>query len=143
MEGKAVPVMLLGDSAFRLSKFLLKPYPHSRVTSEKQRFFNYMLSRTRRVVENAFGHLKARFRRLLRLEVHIENVPIIIRACCVLHNICNDEADEIMHSWLTEVEGLCNTQPQTSTFSGENSETPAAQRDTVADYLWNKRHELG
>lgn len=60
-----VPYYVVGDEAFPLRTFLLKPYPQRSLTDE-QRIFNYRLSRARRVVENAFGLLAARFRVLQR-----------------------------------------------------------------------------
>jgi hypothetical protein len=51
----------LADDAFGLSQRLMKPYP-LRNLDPIQRVFNYRFSRTRRVVENAFGILAARFR---------------------------------------------------------------------------------
>ena len=48
--------------------------------------YNYRLSRAHIVVENAFGRLKARW--LLKPnDILIENVPHLVAACCVLHNI--------------------------------------------------------
>ena len=45
------------------------------------------LSRARVVVEIAFGRLKARWCRLSKqMDIHIDNVPYIVTACCVLHN---------------------------------------------------------
>lgn len=50
--------VILGDSAFPNSSWLLTPYdnPVTRI----QRFFNYKHSQTRFIVEHAFGRLKVR-----------------------------------------------------------------------------------
>lgn len=109
-----VPVFLIGDSAFRLSNYLMKPFPHSVNQPVEEENFNKRLSRCRRVVENAFGHLKARFRRLGKgLEVNINNVSPIVKACCILHNICNNRNDFINHFWIHEIKKTNNReQPQ-------------------------------
>ena len=74
----------------------MKPYAFSVSLSAKQKKFNYHLSKCRRVVENAFGHLKTRFRRIGKgIDNRVGNAPKIIRACCVLHNFLNDQNDNI------------------------------------------------
>lgn len=52
---------LVGDDAFPLKSYLLKPYSGTNL-STKQKIFNYRVSRARRIVENAFGILASRFR---------------------------------------------------------------------------------
>ena len=55
---------------------------------------NYHLSRARIVVENAYGRLKARWRRLCKSnDMNIQNVPTVITACCILHNVCEVHGD--------------------------------------------------
>ena len=48
-----LPFVIVGDAAFHLKEYLIKPYPH-RQLSREQRICNYRISRARRVVENAF-----------------------------------------------------------------------------------------
>ncbi|XP_076667932.1 uncharacterized protein LOC143368759 [Andrena cerasifolii] len=52
---------LVGDNAFPLKEYLLKPFPGTRLTL-KQTIFNYRLSSARRVVVNAFGIMANKFR---------------------------------------------------------------------------------
>jgi hypothetical protein len=57
---KHIPYMIVGDDAFPLKPYLMKPYPN-RNLGITQRVFNYRLSRVRRIVENVFGILTSRF----------------------------------------------------------------------------------
>ena len=56
-----VPFVLVGDEAFPLSEYLMKPYAQRNLDDER-RIYNYRMSRLRRVTENAFGILVNRFR---------------------------------------------------------------------------------
>ena len=50
--------------------------------------YNYRVSRARIVVENAYGRLKARWRRLMkRNDMHVDHIPQVIAAACILHNV--------------------------------------------------------
>lgn len=78
--------ILVGDNAFPLKEYLLKPFPGNRLTL-KQKIFNYRLSRARRIVENGFGILAARFRVFEKpMPYSPEKVVKIVKACCALHN---------------------------------------------------------
>jgi hypothetical protein len=53
----------MGDEVFPLKIYLLKPYPGSQSKGDNEKsIFNYMLSRSRRVGENAVGILSQKFR---------------------------------------------------------------------------------
>ena len=86
---------LLGDSAYPNIKELLVPFKHNQILTAIQRNYNYRLSSTRVVIENAFGILKQRFRQLIMLDFHTVNkITKFILSCCVLHNLCIDSGDE-------------------------------------------------
>lgn len=91
VEGQEdVPYFLVGDDAFALSHFLMKPFPMRNLTME-QRIFNYRISRARRVVENVFGILASRFRCMLStFTLSPDKVSEMVVTCCVLHNILRD-----------------------------------------------------
>ncbi|KAG6932218.1 hypothetical protein G0U57_000214, partial [Chelydra serpentina] len=58
-----MPIVILGDPAYPLMPWLMKPYTGALDSSKE--LFNYRLSKCRMVVECAFGHLKGRWRSLL------------------------------------------------------------------------------
>ena len=58
-DGCPVGYFIVGDDAFALTNWMLKPYPN-RGLSREDRIYNYRQCRARRVVENAFGILANR-----------------------------------------------------------------------------------
>ncbi|CAM4581853.1 unnamed protein product [Caretta caretta] len=96
-----MPIVILGDPAYPLMPWLMKPYTGTLDSSKE--LFNYRLSKCRMVVECAFGHLKVRWRSLLtQLDLSKTNIPIVIAACCVLHNICESKEETFMAGWEVE-----------------------------------------
>lgn len=79
--------VLIGDEAFTLRPDFLKLFCQKELTPST-RIYNYRLSRARRVVENAFGILAARFRIFRRpINLQLKNIDIVVLACCALHNL--------------------------------------------------------
>lgn len=106
-NGRPQPYVVVGDEAFPLKPYLLRPYSRNNLgDNEPNKIFNYRLSRARRVVENSFGLLAARWRCFRRyLEVQPEFVDKIVLASCCLHNmLCADNIFE------PDVESLQNSE---------------------------------
>lgn len=81
-----VPYMLVGDAAFQLNKFTLRPYPSNQLNRNKK-IFNYRLSRARRVVENAFGIMASKWRIYRKpINASLKTVESIVKATVCLHN---------------------------------------------------------
>ena len=81
-----VPYYMVGDEAFPLQPWLLRPFPGQGIP-EEQVIFNYRLSRARRVIENAFGILAARWRVFMHpIQSSAEKVDVIVKATISLHN---------------------------------------------------------
>ncbi|XP_037931000.1 putative nuclease HARBI1 [Teleopsis dalmanni] len=140
INGVCVPPLLLGDSAFRFSDILMKPYPFSEFASPTEKYFNYVLSKCRRVVENAFGHLKARFRRIGKgLDNHIDNVNLIVKSACVLHNFLNERSDKINLNWQNQLKeweaNNVKPQPEWTALLTDNDPTSENIRSAIATFL--------
>lgn len=78
------------DEAYPCREQELCPWSGKNLSVEKDAF-NYLLSRQRQVIERAFGLLVGRwgvFWRPLKVSMHL--VPLLVRVCCKLHNICVD-----------------------------------------------------
>ena len=81
-----VPYAFVADDAFPLKTYILKPYGQPNLTKQK-RVFNYRLSRSRRIVENAFGILANRFRVFMQpIALSPSKVESVVLACVALHN---------------------------------------------------------
>lgn len=130
IEGVEVPVLILGDSAYSEEKFLMKPYPYGNLNEQQQRY-NYIHSRSRMVVENAFGRLKNRWRCLLKKnESDISNIPHIVGACVALHNFCENWREQYSQEWEEEEEFH-----QPVVENGPSNAEASAIREAICKYL--------
>jgi hypothetical protein len=109
-DDKDTAYYIVGDDAFALQTWLMKPFSTKHLTHD-QRIFNYRLSRARRVVENAFGIMAQRWQVLLTTMQQTPTTTRTITECCVilhnwlrikkpsLSNDCLDREDE-NHNWV-------------------------------------------
>lgn len=93
---------LLGDCAYPLLPWLITPYRDNEQTFPFwKKKYNKVHSQQRVAIENAFGLLKQRFRRLYFVDAaSIKQCVLIVMGACVLHNLCNEERDffdELQH----------------------------------------------
>lgn len=91
---KQCPFVLVGDAAFPLTSYLMKPYPGHQLPDDCN-VFNYRLSRARRMSENVFGILAARFQ-IFRSPIRVSPTKAkdIALATITLHNylrVCSKE----------------------------------------------------
>lgn len=137
INGCNVPLVILGDPAYPLLSWLMKGYPESGNSTQKQRNFNYRLSRARFVVENAFGRLKGRWKCLSkRNDTSIRFLSNLIAACCILHNLCEVHGDTFDEQWIQnniEVPSHETLTPTPPSHVGIHS--PDRIRNALADYL--------
>ncbi|CAN7985568.1 unnamed protein product [Ixodes hexagonus] len=136
IEGVSVPPVILCDQAFALTANLQKPYPNASPDSSEAAY-NYNLSKTRRIVDNAFGRQKARFRFLMkRMECTISTATLAIRASCVLHNICEDFGETIDQQWEEEAALYDTVYVQPASTTDAQDESGRAVRAALAKHFF-------
>jgi len=131
-----LPYYLVGDEAFPLETFLLRPFPGRGLPADK-RIFNYRLSRARRVVEQSFGLLTARWRIYhRRLALSPDNVQSVVKATVILHNMLQRSMPFVQNEDAHSAENL---QPLASTSCGRGTNRPKTAatklRDTLRAYF--------
>lgn len=90
VQGVRIPFSILADSAYACETHVIPAFRDSQTRdSAAAARFNTVHSKTRNVIERAFGRLKARWRILFkRSEIKEKTYTTIVSACFVLHNIC-------------------------------------------------------
>ena len=147
-DDRDIPFHLVGDDAFAMKTWLMKPYSH-RTQERTERIFSYRLSRARRVIENAFGLLVAVFRVFsTTINLQPETVNQLTLCGVVLHNLLqirnpvhrnnrlldreNAQYQRIQGTWRehrAELQGLA------ARYTGNNPLLVAKhQRDYLAQY---------
>ena len=88
------------------------------------------------VVENAFRQLKGRWRFLLKtIDLHMSNVPHVVAACAVLHNIHEIFGDHCLTDWIV---GDDSSMPLNSmAINPQNATQASFICNAVKDYLYS------
>ncbi|KAM3876295.1 putative nuclease HARBI1 [Diretmus argenteus] len=88
--------MLLGDTAYigQAYPFVTTPKRDNGALSMQDQLDNSKISRGRVVVEQAFGRLKCKWRRVRDLpNTRLDVVVMVIVSACMLHNLCAGPTD--------------------------------------------------
>ncbi|KAJ0230690.1 hypothetical protein HA466_0305600 [Hirschfeldia incana] len=92
-----------GGAGHPLLDWVLVPYTQQNLTWT-QHAFNEKMSEVQRVAKEAFGRLKGRWACLQkRTEVKLQDLPTVLGACCVLHNICEIREEKMESELMVEV----------------------------------------
>lgn len=87
-QGLLREVWIVGNSRYPLMDWVLAPYTHPNLTWS-QHAFNEKVEEIGSVAKEAFARLKGRWSCLQkRTEIKLQDLPVVLGACCVLHNIC-------------------------------------------------------
>ena len=94
VSGIEILLYFIGGAAYPLQTWLMKPFPRLSVLTDDKKRYNYSISKACLVVENAFGCLKARWRRLMkRNDMIVAHIPNVIAAAGILHNVCETHGE--------------------------------------------------
>ncbi|KAI4335264.1 hypothetical protein L6164_013928 [Bauhinia variegata] len=101
--GALKDVWIVGNSGFPLMDWVLVPYTHQNLTWT-QHAFNEKIGDIQKVAKEAFGRMKGRWSCLQkRTEVKLQDLPVVLGACCVLHNICEMRNEEMDPGWNSDL----------------------------------------
>nr|XP_023697245.1 protein ANTAGONIST OF LIKE HETEROCHROMATIN PROTEIN 1-like [Paramormyrops kingsleyae]XP_023697246.1 protein ANTAGONIST OF LIKE HETEROCHROMATIN PROTEIN 1-like [Paramormyrops kingsleyae] len=135
ISGHQVGHYLIGDAAYPLQTWLMKPFTDTGKLNAQQQRFNASLSSTRAVVETTFGKLKGRWRCLLkRNDCHLELTKKIALSCCVLHNICEEHGDQLLEDIQLQEQ---DKQPPAHISTDPREAEGAVVRTALSDYFNN------
>ncbi|CAH1965476.1 unnamed protein product [Acanthoscelides obtectus] len=132
---------------------MMKPFRQNDLDSRAKKIYNYRTSRARRIVENAFGILAARFR-IYRTQINLstKNIESVVRATCVLHNYLmttslssygsSDYFDRENFEESTTSAGLITRrstlEPLQRTRQGDSERTAKQRRNEFMSYFVNE-----
>ncbi|URE09992.1 transposon protein [Musa troglodytarum] len=86
---------IVGGAGHALLDWVLVPYAQANLTWA-QHAFNEKVGAVQRVAKEAFSRLKGRWACLQkRTEVKLKDLPVVLGACCVLHNLCEMRKEEM------------------------------------------------
>jgi hypothetical protein len=79
---------VIGNSGYPLMDWVLVPYANKSLTWA-QHAYNEKVEEVQRVAKESFMRLKSRWSCLQkRTDMKLQDLPVVLAACCVLHNIC-------------------------------------------------------
>ncbi|KAM0017691.1 putative harbinger transposase-derived nuclease domain-containing protein [Helianthus debilis subsp. tardiflorus] len=128
-------VWIVGGSGYPLMDWILVPYTQPHLTWT-QHAFNEKIGEILKVSKDAFARLKGRWSCLQkRTEMKLQDLPVVLGACCVLHNICELRGEEIEPELVVEV-----VDDEMVPEIALRSEVAMKARDTMAHNLLHHNH---
>ena len=129
-RGSLKDVWVVGNSGHPLMDWILVPYTHQNLTWT-QHAFNEKTGDIQKVAKGAFARLKGRWSCLQkRTEVKLQDLPVVLGACCVLHNICEMRNEQMDPEWNFDL-----FDDEMVAENGIRSASAGQARDQIAHYL--------
>lgn len=137
------PLTIIGDEAFPLKTYLLRPYPGPQMYDDnKKRKFNERLSRARKVVEDTFGQLTQKFRIYSRrMKILPKYADKIIMTTCILHNYIKQNGNNIQLSTSSSTNTAHNITP-IPRQGGSATRDAIEVREKVKDFICSPLGQL-
>jgi hypothetical protein len=138
--GMMAGAWIVGGGTYPLTDWLLVPYTHQNLTWT-QHAFNEKVADLRRVAVDAFRRLKGRWACLQkRTEVKLQDLPVVLGACCVLHNICEARGEPVAPDLLQDLQVDLVDDDEAVLDKPVRSEAAAKARDKIAHNLLHRGH---
>ena len=139
IDNHIIEPFLIGDPAYPISKHLMKNYPGSNLTPEREHF-NCRLSRARIEIERALERLKGRWRCLFKqLDCDLHKVVLHVISAYILHNMCEERKECFLEEWNRLGEDEIGDLPRPDPLNDDNDAAHNAViiRNVLAHYLSN------
>lgn len=145
-----VNYVFVADEAFPLQRHIMRPFPGSGL-NEKQRIFNYRLSRARRTIEHAFGILASRWRIFHHnIIADVTTIQYIVGATVCLHNfLIQNNSSSNLHIYCPDINSVNDYEIDSSKLlplgrTGSNNPATIVKtlRNTFAEYFISEHGEL-
>jgi hypothetical protein len=136
---------VIGDGGYVLLPWMLIPFDVTECNTVEKRLFNKMLSQQRVRIEQAFGRLKARWRKLLtRMDMtNQDDVKNFIACGFLLHNYCERNGDLLLQEELREAAAARAERPDHQDEPADSEEARGAgvaklMRENYVEALWER-----
>lgn len=131
-----LPYFLVGDGAYPLSSYLMKPYRGLNL-SQSQENFNRRLSKARQVVERAFGMQYKKWEIYHKpIELEPEGVTLLTQCTCVIHNVILDLENVCSSTQVQTIDLPLPLHDETQDDEGDESSANSIEiRSLLTDYF--------